>query len=479
MVSGTWARQRDAAAAIGTKESELSRILAGRIMPGKEWLPALHRAREQATGLSVSSYEQARVFALYMDALQEWEEAAARSASRKPYQQRWARYDLERRLEVEESRLTRALEAWARCERDRSDLDRALVEARRAAAAEEAAARRLRTENAGQRRQLEAASVYVRELEGRLLKSEQLSRYWENEAAALRRQVELLMEEQRNKIPSDVRALVTAGAARRERTTASPRTSSTGTHDFPSSSPRPDREDPQKPRKRSEKQRKRARLFFLYFSPARILTFLLAVTLALVGALAVADPYEEMSVYKSAQLCSASANSDCIRKESGKVTGKDSTTSDDETTYELTFERASGDIEDHDVSWDVYRVAAKGDTVNYKVWREKVIEISVNGEKEEIPPSITTLLLALALLWLSLGLFLWSLIGDGRIAIFTKMEGFGKIFSWMVIGVGIGMCLYGLIDGPFTWQLSVLGLFVTAVGTTILYGILEFEAWEW
>lgn len=84
----------------GTERSELSRILAGKLMPSKEWLTRLHEARE-SEGSLVPSQEREDAFTSCMHALKEAEEATAtRAGKQRPYPQRRARYDLERKLEA-------------------------------------------------------------------------------------------------------------------------------------------------------------------------------------------------------------------------------------------------------------------------------------------------------------------------------------------------------------------------------------------
>ncbi|MGW3046326.1 hypothetical protein ACWC9T_41640 [Kitasatospora sp. NPDC001159] len=90
--------------ALNTKHAQLSRLLSGEGLPPKEWLDALHQARE-AAGRRVPETEREIAYDLYIAALKETEEAAERRDPDRAREIGWkpkrasALYGLERELE--------------------------------------------------------------------------------------------------------------------------------------------------------------------------------------------------------------------------------------------------------------------------------------------------------------------------------------------------------------------------------------------
>jgi hypothetical protein len=472
VVRELWPSRQDASRALATEKSELSRILAGKLMPAREWLAALHEARERLAGLPVPTEEKARAFALYMDALKESEdEAARRPAGKKPYQQRWARYDLERKLEAArdrqravETELTEALKARGRLDGAVADLSRELRTVRDAASAREAGVLELRRHNDRQQRQLKAASAYVRDLELQLRSSEQQREHMavtvrrlEAEVRTLRRQVSLLTEEEsRQRVAEPVMATVGAGRAEGGASGVRhvPRRDGwvyVGQERSPTGGTMTHWRRPYPP----------------YFTALRRVGFALAAVALVVGTYLSWGPFQDLRAYQRAPLCAATeaaTTEDCVGQEAGEVAQKDSYEEGDKeskkTIYELTVRRASGSFETHRVDSEVYSAAEVGSEADFTIWRDRVVEIAVGEETLELTPMGVDLAWRLAILWAGLGLLIWSLLSN------AELEDFGwqilpKAFGWACAGGGLWMI-----------GTEVMGRGAVALGPTLGYGVI-------
>lgn len=451
-VGESWPSRQDAARALATEKSELSRILAGKLMPPKEWLTGLHEAREREAGVPVEPSGKTYAFGLYMDALKESEdEAARRPAGKKPYQQRWARYDLERKLEAARDR-QRGLETeLADARREQAELDTTVAGLhRQLETAREAGTQELRRRNERQQRQLEAASAYVRDLELRLRGSERqrelMARtisHLEAEIRVLRGQVARLIEEAEPARRQPEPALATAGAGRAEGNGSGVRgagqrdgyTSVGRTYSPGMGATAPQWQEPP------------------YFTVWRLIGFLLAAAALVAGTYLSQAPYQDLRAYQRAQPCvktvKDATTADCISQETGKVTQKDiyeeGSKDKKRTVYELVVERASGSFETHEVDGEVYSAAQEGNAVDLKTWHDRVVEIAVGGEVFELPPMGTDFAWRIGLAWAGLGLLLWSLLGNGKPGDFigeivTRVLGWGAIgyCSWQIAGEVMG-----------------------------------------
>ncbi|WP_210588262.1 hypothetical protein [Streptomyces sp. GESEQ-35] len=465
VVGELWPSRQDAARALATEKSELSRILAGKLMPAKEWLTALHEARERVAGVPVPAGDRARAFGLYMDALKESEdEAALRPAGKKPYQQRWARYDLEWRLEEAGTQLADALTEREELDSAVADLNRALRTARDTATAREAGVLELRRQNEWQQRQLTAASAFVRDLELQLQNSEEQREYMaatilrlEAEVRTLRRQVNFLTEEEERRQRVAEPAMAMAGANRAEG-------NASGVRDVPrrdggvlvgesrslgGTATHWRRPDPP------------------YFTALRLVGFVLAAGALMVGAYLSWGPFQDLRAYQRAQSCGAAEaarTADCVGQETGEVAQKDSYEEGDkeskQTIYELTVRRASGSFEMHQVHSEVYSAAQVGIEADLKIWHGRVVEIAVGAETFELTPMGADLAWRLGLLWAGLGLLLWSLLGNGGLGYFA-WDLFPKVFGWAFAAVGL-------------WKLGteVMGRGPVALAPSLGYGVI-------
>uniref|UniRef100_A0AAU1ZZW3 Uncharacterized protein n=1 Tax=Streptomyces sp. NBC_00093 TaxID=2975649 RepID=A0AAU1ZZW3_9ACTN len=440
-VAESWPSRQDAARALGTEKSELSRILAGKLMPPKEWLTGLHEARERESGVPVEPSGRAYAFGLYMDALKESEdEAAGRPAGKKPYQQRWARYDLERRLEAARDRQWGLETELADARREQAELDSTVAGLhRQLETARETGTQELRQRNEWQQRQLEAASAYVRDLELRLEGSERqraemartISRL-EAEIRVLSNQAARLIEEAEPTRREPEPALATVGAGRaegngggvrgagqRDSRTSVGRTYSPGTGTTATQWSKPP-----------------------YFTVWRLIGFLLAAVALVAGTRLSLAPYQDLRAYQRAQPCVTTVKdvttADCISAETGKVTQKDTyeegTNDNKRTVYELVVARASGSFETHEVDGEIYSAAQEGKAANLKTWHDRVVEIAVGEEAFELPPMGTDFAWRIGLAWAGLGLLIWSLLGNGKPGdpdlngeIVTRILGWGAI----------------------------------------------------
>ncbi|QFQ98963.1 hypothetical protein F9278_25560 [Streptomyces phaeolivaceus] len=409
-------------------------------MPPKEWLTGLHEAREREAGVPVEPSRKAYAFGLYMDALKEFEdEAARRPAGKKPYQQRWTRYDLERKLEVARDRQQVLETELADARRQQVELDTTVAGLhRQLETAREAGTQDLRRRNEWQQRQLEAASAFVRDLEHRLRGSEQqreemarTTGHLEAEIRVLQGQVARLIEEAepaRHEREPALTAVMAgraegngdrgAGAGQRDGRgsggrTYSPSTGTTGTLY---------RKPP-------------------YFTVWRLIGFLLAATALVAGLYLSLAPYQDLRAYQRAQPCVTTVEdattADCISQETGRVAQKDAyeegSKDQKKTVYKLVVERASGSFEAFEVDGEVYSAAQEGSAAALKTWHGRVIEIAVGEEVFELAPMGVDFAWRIGLAWAGLGLLLWSLLGDRRFGRFYGLSVF-RVAGWGWIG---------------------------------------------
>lgn len=171
-----WPVRREAAEALGTEESRLSRIVRGEVIPSREWLATFHEAYARKTGRPVSDRDRKDAAVLYMEALRAVEEAAReRTKGRNPHPRRSVLYRLEDKLDEALHREQEAVQELEQAQQAQRTLDvevarlkAALAQARADLPAAEADNRRLREENEQQNQQLVAAAAYVRDLETQL-----------------------------------------------------------------------------------------------------------------------------------------------------------------------------------------------------------------------------------------------------------------------------------------------------------------------
>ncbi|OIJ97022.1 hypothetical protein [Streptomyces monashensis] len=171
-----WPVRREAAEALGTEESRLSRIVRGEVIPSREWLATFHEAYARKTGRPVSDRDRKDAAVLYMEALRAVEEAAReRTKGRNPHQRRSVFYQLEDKLGEALHREQEAVQELEQAQQAQRTLDvevarlkAALARARADLPAAEADNRRLRAANEQQDQQLVAAAAYVRDLETQL-----------------------------------------------------------------------------------------------------------------------------------------------------------------------------------------------------------------------------------------------------------------------------------------------------------------------
>jgi hypothetical protein len=159
-----------------------------------------------------------------------------------------------------------------------------------------------------------------------------------------------------------------------------------------------------------------------------------------------AKPYRETVLFRHAEPCAhrsvTQEASDCIGRETGRVTDKDtrtesSGTTDSETTttvYELSIKRSSGKTETHEIDSALYDAARRGSRADLETWRGEVVGITVRGESDDLSPSsVGALTLSLLVAWAGAGLVLWSALGDGRFRGFPG--GWMRTFAWMFLGL--------------------------------------------
>ncbi|MFJ9461669.1 hypothetical protein ACIRST_42190 [Kitasatospora sp. NPDC101447] len=98
------------------------------------------------------------------------------------------------------------------------------------------------------------------------------------------------------------------------------------------------------------------------------------------------DAFEASGAYRSAPACGSAEAGDvveCVRTESGQVTKKSSSSSDDSVTYLLTISRETAPSGEYDVGGAFYRDVEVGTTVDLKIWKDDVVWVSYHGHQAE------------------------------------------------------------------------------------------------
>ncbi|MGW6914399.1 hypothetical protein ACWGB8_11335 [Kitasatospora sp. NPDC054939] len=94
------------------------------------------------------------------------------------------------------------------------------------------------------------------------------------------------------------------------------------------------------------------------------------------------DANDTVNAYRTAPVCATAAHApgtDCVRRETGKVTDRHAGNGGDSTVYTLTVARGTAPKETFTVDRDLYSEAAVGSDVELTVFRGRVAEVSYHG----------------------------------------------------------------------------------------------------
>ncbi|MER7834099.1 hypothetical protein [Streptomyces sp. NPDC095602] len=198
----------------------------------------------------------------------------------------------------------------------------------------------------------------------------------------------------------------------------------------------------------------------------RIGTFVLALAALVLGIVQAVDAHAESVADLHATVCpagvTATAQQDCVGKETGHVVEKIRSSGEDLDRLEV--KRPSGATEVQQVEFAIYRAVREGSTVELTVWKGEVVAVSAAGKTTRIRP-----LPHLSLLWIAL------LIGLGKCVIPCALRGLTtpwKTAAW----VGLGSCFetyisVGLAVGAPEWWLLLIGVLFCLIGAAIAFVI--------
>ncbi|MFB8238088.1 hypothetical protein ACFC58_16210 [Kitasatospora purpeofusca] len=113
------------------------------------------------------------------------------------------------------------------------------------------------------------------------------------------------------------------------------------------------------------------------------------------------DANDEAGAYRTAPACGTAAHApgtDCVRHETGKVTGRQADVLGDGTVFRLTVAREAGSGHRYTVDSDLYRATAVGADVDLTLYRGKVAEVSHHGARTPTSGTAWTVSLVVALL---------------------------------------------------------------------------------
>ncbi|MFD4660613.1 hypothetical protein ACFWP2_33940 [Kitasatospora sp. NPDC058444] len=152
---------------------------------------------------------------------------------------------------------------------------------------------------------------------------------------------------------------------------------------------------------------------------ARMLLVLTGLATVALGFSWFVDAYDEAFAYRSAPACTASVSTpatpatDCTTHETGRVTGKKRTSTEDSVSYEVTISREVAPTATYLVTDGLYGSVRTGVDVDFTLWRGHVVEVSYQGHRSPITDTPWRTHLKLALL-----------IGAGTaLTVFTLLRG--------------------------------------------------------
>lgn len=201
----------------------------------------------------------------------------------------------------------------------------------------------------------------------------------------------------------------------------------------------------------------------------------------LVAALAAAeDPYHRLRQFGQVMACEQSVGG-CFAREQGLIVSRrtDTTTASDTgeriTLYKITFQRADGSRQTHNVESDFYREARPGQPITLRIWEGEVVAAEVADELEEFPPTVGGEFQGwLILAHLGLGVMLWGLF-------FGWWDGFPlfsyRAFAWTFMSfypssVAVDALSHTLPPGPGLLVVLAIGVFFVGIPCLMLLPML-------
>ncbi|MEV0537984.1 hypothetical protein [Kitasatospora sp. NPDC050463] len=187
------------------------------------------------------------------------------------------------------------------------------------------------------------------------------------------------------------------------------------------------------------------------------------------------DANDAAGAYRTAPVCGTAAHTpgtDCVRRETGKVTARDAANNGDSTTYTLTVARETAPKHSYTVNSAFYYDAKTGTDVDLTVFRGRVAEIAYQGHRAQNSGTPWLSSLEVALL-LGLGFALtaagltWSRLGVQAAPFYFAIAVFVVILAFL----GCLVLVSSQLPLAATLAIPVLGwLFMTASATVATWG---------
>ncbi|MBO1420427.1 hypothetical protein [Streptomyces sp. FH025] len=120
----------------------------------------------------------------------------------------------------------------------------------------------------------------------------------------------------------------------------------------------------------------------------RVLIVAAGLAVTVLGFARFTDAYDEVGEYRATPLCATPAakpGADCVTRESGRVTRKSVDRSSDDTTYNLTVARETAPAQTFEVGYAFYDDVDIDTTVDLKVLRGRVVNLSYHGHLAKNP----------------------------------------------------------------------------------------------
>ncbi|MEU8927762.1 hypothetical protein AB0D10_43825 [Kitasatospora sp. NPDC048545] len=207
---------------------------------------------------------------------------------------------------------------------------------------------------------------------------------------------------------------------------------------------------------------------------ARILLVVAGLSTVVAGFGWFLDTFHAVDAYRSAPQCGTAAaapGAPCVLRETGRVTARSTSTSDDSIFYNLSVARETAPTGSFSVGEAFYDDASVGTTVDLTIWNGRVVEVSWHGHRAPTRdiPALAALKLAgligAASAVLVHGLA-WPRLGAAAVA---PAAGFVIAVSAFLGSVMLFAAQWPMI---ITLGVPVLGwLFVVVIGTSIAHEI--------
>ncbi|WP_331744271.1 hypothetical protein [Kitasatospora sp. NBC_01300] len=195
---------------------------------------------------------------------------------------------------------------------------------------------------------------------------------------------------------------------------------------------------------------------------ARTLIVLAGLPLVVLGFVLFVGTFEERGASRTAPVCDAPTpgrDAGCLLLESGQVTRKWLSFSDDGNSYYLNIAREAGSAQKYEVDESLYRHVEAGTAVDLKIWKGMVVRIAHDGHEVS---TLTLswrgwLALAGATLLIAVGTVVTAFGLPGRNPEFWNSS--PVLLMGMVLVTGMGVVVLTLVQWPFP---VTIGLAVAA-----------------